>query len=147
MENDNVVSGLLRRRQELADRLDIVQGQVRQTVIELDAIDVTIRLFRPDAEIGVVRVKPIPRRHAALRGESTRMMLGALREAGEPLTTRGIVRRVMEARGMNTSDTLMVETMTKRMRSSLRRLLHRGKVAVADGTAGSRRWKLLAPSP
>ncbi len=142
MENDNVVNGLLRRRQELADRLDVVQGQVRQLVIELDAMDVTIRLFRPDAEIGVVRVKPIPRRHAALRGESTRMMLGALREVGEPLTTRGIVRKVMEARGMNTADKAMVDTMNVRMASSLRKLLHRGKVSVADGAPGARRWKL-----
>lgn len=142
MENDNVVNGLLRRRQEVADDLDVVQGRVRQLVIELDALDVTIRLFRPDAEIGVVRVKPIPRRHAALRGESTRMMLGALREAGEPLTTRGIVRKVMEARGMNTADKAMVDTMNVRMASSLRKLLHRGKVAVADGVPGARRWKL-----
>ena len=142
MENDNVVNGLLRRRQEIADDLDVVQGRVRQLVIELDALDVTIRLFRPDAEIGVVRVKPVPRRHAALRGESTRMMLGALREAGEPLTTRGIVRKVMEARGMNTADKAMVETMNARMASSLRKLLHRGKVAVVDGAAGARRWRL-----
>ncbi len=142
MENDNVVNGLLRRRQEIADNLDVVQGRVRQLVIELDALDVTIRLFRPDAEIGVVRVKPIPRRHAALRGESTRMMLGALREAGEPLTTRGIVRKVMEARGMNTADKAMVDTMNVRMASSLRKLLHRGKVAVAAGPPGARRWKL-----
>lgn len=142
MENDNVVNGLLRRRQEIADDLDVVQGRVRQLVIELDALDVTIRLFRPNAEIGVVRVKPIPRRHAALRGESTRMMLGALREAGEPLTTRGIVRKVMEARGMNTADKAMVDTMNVRMASSLRKLLHRGKVAVADGGPGTRRWTL-----
>ena len=94
MENDNVVNGLLRRRQEIADDLDVVQGRVRQLVIELDALAVTIRLFRPAMEIGVVRVKPVPRRHAALRGESTRMMLGALRQAGEPLTPRGIVRKV-----------------------------------------------------
>ncbi len=144
MENDNVVNGLLRRRQEIADDLDVVQGRVRQLVIELDALDVTIRLFRPDAEIGVVRVKPIPRRHAALRGESTRMMLGALRETGEPLTTRGIVRKVMEARGMNTADKAMVDTMNVRMASSLRKLLHRGKVVVAAGPPGARRWKLAS---
>ncbi len=39
MENDNVVSGLLRRRQEIADELEIVQGRVRNLVIDLDALD------------------------------------------------------------------------------------------------------------
>jgi hypothetical protein len=62
MENYNVVNGLLRRRQEIADDLDVMQGRVRQLVIELDALNVTIRLFRPQMEMGVVRVKPIPRR-------------------------------------------------------------------------------------
>lgn len=144
MEDDNVVSGLLRRRQMVADELEVVQGRVRQLVIELDAMDVTIRLFRPDAQIGVVRVKAIPRRHAALRGESTRMILGALREAPEPLTTRQIVGQVMDARGMNTADKAMVDVMAGRMAASLRKMLHRGKVVVADGVAGARRWKLAA---
>lgn len=142
MEDDNVVNGLLRRRQIIADELEVVQGRVRQLVIEIDAVDLTIRLFRPDAQIGVVRVKPIPRRHAALRGESTRMILGALRDAVEPLTTRQIVRRVMDERGMNTADLQMAETMRLRMATSLRKMLHRGTVTSDDGRAGARRWGL-----
>jgi hypothetical protein len=122
MENDNVVTGLLRRRQEIADELEVVQGRMRQLVIEIDALDVSIRLFRPAIEIGAIRVKPIPRRHAALRGESTRMIMGALREAPGPLTTREIVRCVMEQRGMSTADTQMAETMRLRLASSLLKL-------------------------
>jgi hypothetical protein len=143
MENDNVVNGLLRRRQLIADELEIVQGRVRQLVIEIDAVDVTIRLFRPDAQIGVVRVKPIPRRHAALRGESTRMILSALREASEPLTTRQIVRKVMDERGMNTADLAMVETMRLRMATSLRKLRHRGKVTAESEGGRNMRWSLI----
>jgi len=126
MENDNVVNGLLRRRQEIADDLDKAQDRVRHLIIDIDAMDVTIRLFRPDAQIGLVRVKPIPRRHAALRGESTRMIFTALRETKESLTTREIVRVVMEARGMNTADQAMAETMRLRLATSLRKLRNRG---------------------
>ena len=43
MENDNVVNGLLRRRQEVADALEIAQGRVRQLVLDLDALDATLR--------------------------------------------------------------------------------------------------------
>lgn len=142
MDNDNVVNGLLRRRQEIADDLEVVQGRVRQLVIEIDAVDLTIRLFRPDAQIGVIRVKPIPRRHAALRGESTRMIMGALRDAPEALTTRQIARKVMEERGMNTADQDMAETMRLRLATSLRKLAHRGKVTGDDSRAGARRWRL-----
>ena len=126
MEDDNVVNGLLRRRQEIADDLEKVQGRPRELIIAIDALDVSIRLFRPNAEIGMVRVKPVPRRHAALRGEATRMIMGALREAAEPLTTREIVRKVMEARGMNTADPAMVETMRLRFATSLLKLRHWG---------------------
>lgn len=142
MENDNVVNGLLRRRQEIADELDKAQDRVRHLIIDIDAMDVTIRLFRPNAQIGLVRVKPIPRRHAALRGESTRMIFTALRETREPLTTREIVRVVMEARGMNTADQAMVETMRLRLATSLRKLRHRGKLMADKENGRNTRWRL-----
>ncbi len=142
MENDNVVNGLLRRRQEIADDLDKAQDRVRHLIIDIDAMDVTIRLFRPDAQIGLVRVKPIPRRHAALRGESTRMIFTALRETREPLTTREIVRVVMEARGMNTADQAMAETMRLRLATSLRKLRNRGKLMADKENGRNTRWRL-----
>lgn len=142
MDNDNVVSGLLRRRQEIADELDVVQGRVRQLVIELDALDVTIHLFRPALEIGLVRVKPVPRRHAAVRGESTKMILGALRTAKEPMTTRELVRVIMEQRGMNTADPQMVSTMRLRIASSLNKLHHRKRVVSHGEPGAGRRWSV-----
>lgn len=49
MENDDVVNGLLRRR-EVEDALEVAQGWVRQLMLDLDALDATPRLFRPDVE-------------------------------------------------------------------------------------------------
>ena len=66
---------------------------------DVDALDVVLRMFQPDPDIGAVRVQPTPRRHAAFRGESSRLILDMLREAGEPMATRDIVPRVMELRG------------------------------------------------
>ena len=93
MEQEHVITGLLRKRQEIADALEIAQGKVRQLIQNVDAVDATLKLFRPDKEIGIVRVRPTPRRHAAFRGESSRMILTMLREAGAPMTTRDIVSR------------------------------------------------------
>ena len=143
MENDNVVNGLLRRRQEVADRLETVQSQVRQLVLDLDALDATLRLFRPDVEIGVVRIKPIPRRHAAVRYESSRLIYSLLREAKGSLTTRDLVRGIMEARGMNTADHAMVETMRLRLASTLRKLRHRGKLTAEKEAGRNMRWGLV----
>lgn len=142
MENDNVINGLLRRRQQVSDQLELVQAQMRQLVLDIDALDSTLRLFKPDVEIGVVRIKPIPRRHAAVRHESSRLVFSILREASEPMTTRGIVRTIMEARGMNTADHAMVGTMVIRLASTLRKLKNRGKLVVDKQDGKNMRWRL-----
>ena len=142
MENDNVVSGLMRRRQEVADKLELVQAQMKQLVLDMEALDSTICLFRPDAEIGVVRIKPIPRRHAAARHESSRVIFSVLREAGKPLTTRDIARACMEAQGMNTADHAMVETMRLRLATTLRKLRNRGKLVAEKEGGRNMRWQL-----
>ena len=76
MENEHVINGLLRRRQEIADALDLAHDKVRQLVQDIDAVDATIKLFEPDRQIGIVRIRPTPRRHQAIRGESSRMFAG-----------------------------------------------------------------------
>ena len=143
MDTSNpVLHGLLRKRQEIADKLEVAQSQVRQLVLDIDAVDSTIRLFHPDVEIGVVRIKPVVRRHAALRHESSRIVFGVLREASGPMTTREIVRAVMEARGMNTADHAMMQTMVLRMASTLRKLKNRGKLAADKQDGKNQRWGL-----
>lgn len=144
MDTSNpVLHGLLRKRQEIADKLEITQSQVRQLILDIDALDSTIRLFHPDVEIGLVRIKPVPRRHAALRHESSRIIFGVLREAPGPMTTREIVRAVMEARGMNTADHAMVQTMVLRMASTLRKLKNRGKLVADKHDGKNQRWGLV----
>ena len=142
MEYEHVIHGLLRKRQEVADALDLAQGRVRQLVLDIDAVDATLRLFQPDIEVGIVRVRPTPRRHTAMRGESSRLILDMLREAGEPLSTRDIVLRVMEARGINAADKAMAETMRLRVASSLRRLRDRGTLTSTEGRGSGVRWGL-----
>ena len=142
MEHQNVVSGLIRRRQEIADALEKTQATLRQLVHDIDAIDTTLRLFQPDIEIGAVRVKPLARRHAANRNEASRLIFAVLREASKPLTTREMVRAIMEARGMNPADLGMAETMRLRLATSLRKLRHRGKLVSDKENGRNMRWWL-----
>ncbi len=139
MEHEHVINGLLRRRQEIADKLELAQGMVRQLVLDIDALDATIRIFQPDAEIGLVRVRPTPRRHQAMRGENSRLMLRMLGEAGESgLTTRDILLRVMEVRGLNAADKGMYEAMWHRVSASLRGL--RKRAVRGQGWGGVKWW-------
>lgn len=58
------------------------------------------------------------------------------------MTTREIVRAVMKARGMNTADHAMVQTMALRMASALRELKNRGKLAAGKQDGRNQRWGL-----
>lgn len=142
MENEHVIHGLLRKRQAIAEELEAAQVKVRQLVQNIDAVDATIRLSQPDLEIGIVRVRPTPRLHTAFRGESSRLILDMLREAGEPVSTRDIVSKVMEARGINPADRPMAETMRMRVASSLRGLRQRGTLTSSEGRGSNVRWGL-----
>ena len=48
MENEHVITGLLRKRQSIADDLDAAQNKVRLLIQAIDAVDATIKLFQPD---------------------------------------------------------------------------------------------------
>lgn len=51
MHSPNAVSALKSKRGEIAGRVDALQDQLRQALIDLDHVDCTILLFDPDAEL------------------------------------------------------------------------------------------------
>ena len=70
MENEHVITVRTRRRQSIADDVEATQNKLRLLVQGIDAVDATIKLFQPDMEIGMARIRLTPRRHSALRGET-----------------------------------------------------------------------------
>jgi hypothetical protein len=139
MENEHVLSGLIRKRAEIAGELEAAQNRVRQLIIDIDIdnVDATIRIFEPDIDLDEIRPKPLPPRHAAFKGEISRAILGASRESGEALTVKDLTPRVMADRSLNTADLRLVRTAQKRVGAALRHLRTRGPVRSESGR-GSR---------
>lgn len=142
VSNHHTLSGLIRKRQEIAAELDAAQSRVRQLILDIDAVDATIRLFQPDIDLDVVKVRPTPRRHEAHRGDTSRLILSLLREAGEALSHREITQRVMMARGLNLTDRALCQTMRDRVGASLRGMRERGAVASGEGGGVGVRWSV-----
>lgn len=138
-----VLSGLVRKRQEIMREMDAVQSRLRQLVLDVDALDATIRLFQPDIDLEVVRVRSMPRRHEAHRGDTSRLILSLVREAGEPLSHREITLRVMQARGLNVADRALAQTMRDRVGASLRGLRSRGTLESGQGKGAGVKWWLV----
>jgi len=87
MKNDHVVSGLIAKRAELAGKIESLQAQVKQAVIELDHIDAALRIFDPNIDLEAITPRRVPNAHHAFRGEVSRIVLEALRKTRRPMST------------------------------------------------------------
>jgi hypothetical protein len=78
MTNSHVVPGLIAKRAEMSGEIEALQMRVRQMLIDLDALDSTIRVLQPDIDLEEVRPKQLPPRHAGYRGEVPRAVMTIL---------------------------------------------------------------------
>lgn len=141
MENEHVLSGLMKKRAEIAGELEAAQAAVRRLIIDLDAIDQTIRLFDPEIDLAEIRPKPLPPRHAAYKGEVARIIFATLRDAHHPMTAEELTQHVMAERDLNTADKRLLRTVTKRVHACLRHYRTKGVLQSAPGPGGRMLWK------
>ena len=142
MADPHVITALVRKRGELAGQIDLAQTVVRQLVIDLDNLDAAIHLFDPTIELQEIKARPVPPRHQAFRGEVSRIVLAALRNARTPLTAQDIARHVMAERGLNSADAKLMRLIGKRVGACLRH--HRSKGVVRSEPGGGQRlvWEI-----
>lgn len=142
MENEHTISGLVRKRAEMAGQLEHYQTVVRQLIIDLDNVDATLRIFQPDIELSEIRPKALPPRNSASKGEVARVILAAMRNSPTPLTMIELARLVMAARGISRSNKKMELVIRKRVSSALRSYRAKGIVESTQG-APYLLWKIV----
>ncbi len=142
MANENVLSGLIRKRAEITAQVEGLQMQLRQLIMDADNLDGAIRLFDPTLDLTDIRPRSVPRQHVAFQGEVKRTTLNALRETGLALTIKDIALRLMAEREMNVSDARIVRVVEKKVGSCLRNLRGRGIVQSEKERGSYLRWKL-----
>jgi hypothetical protein len=125
-DRPNTVAGLVAKRAEIAGQIVAAKATLRQLIIDLDHVDAAIRLFDPDIDLATIKPRPLPPPHKAYRGQITRIVLDALREAKGPLTTKQLAQHVMAERGLNTADVRLVGVFSKRLGATLRHHRDRG---------------------
>ena len=143
MTDEHLLSGLLRKRAELAGRLEHHQATVRQLFMDLDNVDATIRMFAPDIDLDEIKPKPLPPRHAAYKGEVARIVLATLRDAKRPCSTQELAMHVMAERGMNTADKRLVKTVSKRVGACLRHHRNKGLLQSKAGLGQHILWGVV----
>ncbi|MCH7710071.1 MAG: hypothetical protein IH903_00385 [Proteobacteria bacterium] len=143
MAEPHVVTALIRKRGEIAGQIEHTQTQLRQLVIDLDNLDATLRLFKPDIDLEEIRPKPLPPRHHAFKGEVSRIVLDTLRQADKPLTTHDLAQHVMAERGLNAADKKLVQLVGKRVGACLRHHRNRGLVVSERGPEAHLVWEIV----
>ena len=122
MENEHVISGLIRKRAEIAGQIEALQAQLKTAVVALDNVEATIRLFAPGIDLAAHGERKVPTAHHAFRGEVSRIILETLRTATRPVTTTEITERVIAERGLARDDALLFRTISKRVGAALRHM-------------------------
>ncbi len=141
-DQPNVLHALTRKRAEVAGQIEHIQLELRRLIAELDHIDATIRIFNPSIDIGAIRSKPVPPRHAAFKGEVTRIVFQTLRDAQQPVTSRDIAMRLMTERGLNPDDRELALIMVKRVCACLRVQKKKGLVRNVPSVGTIQGWEV-----
>jgi hypothetical protein len=140
---DQMVAGLIAKRGEIAAEIEALQKQVKVAVTQLDRVEATMRIFKPDMDFGELSDRPVPPAHSAFKGEVMRILLTALREADGPLSTADLTETLMRARGLPVEDRKLRKTMLCRVGSSLNSLRrNKGLVRSSSGNGQMLFWEL-----
>ena len=139
--NKYALAALRERRAELAGEITAAEQHLRhlkQTILHVDG---TLRLFDPDADPSKILAKrPYKRTKLFGAGKLNRLILDALRKAGQPVTTAEVVAAIVAELGFG-------EDATKGMRNRVRaNLLYLSKVrglVVKEGDRDGARWSLI----
>lgn len=141
MTQSHVLSGLIAKRAEIAGRIETMQREMRTLVATIGHIDATIRAFDPNMALEDITPK-LPPRFQAFKGEVSRVLLDALREAKQPLPVFDLTLTVAAARGINTDDKPFMIILRRRVDACLRNLRKRGTVRSTRPSGSLTLWQI-----
>jgi len=79
-------------------------------VIQLDHVEATLRIFKPDIDLGEVMPRRVPTAHQVVRGEMSRIIDETLRRTERPLTSIQLTDAVMKERGLDVDSKMLRRT-------------------------------------
>ena len=124
------------------DQAKRLHDRIAGLVQDLEAIDRSLHVFAPHIETQSIAPRFRPPENWSKRGEMTRLVLGILRLAKEPLTTRDVAAQLIAERGMDPDEPKLLRLMAKRVGVALRRQREGGVVKATQGPGQYMLWEL-----
>jgi hypothetical protein len=142
MENEHVISGLLRKRAELAGELIAIDARAEQLRADLAALDGALRVFDPSIVPANIKPKRFQTQTTPLpHGHPSRMMMDILRKAAKPMTAREIADALAEQCGLAP----MPPDKHKALLTKVRNMLARqdGRTVAREERADGAVWRVV----
>ena len=138
MENNHVISALRRKRAEIAGLIPEAERRLASLREAIASIDVTLRLFDPDGNLGDIKPKRAYKRRTGFgRREFPRLVADEIRKASTLLSALAIAALVAAGKGTEGD-----EAIAKQVSAKLNQMLRRGAVA-RTGENGAALWQSM----
>ncbi|MEO9969238.1 MAG: hypothetical protein ABJG15_05315 [Hyphomonadaceae bacterium] len=124
-ERPNTVSGLRAKHAELKALRDRYKAEIKKLTVDIDHLEASVRLFDPNSDAYAIR--EYVTQHRAEKGSVKRFVLGAFREATEPLTSRRITEMWCEDRGL-AADEATYTIIRKRIGACIKTCVNQGLI-------------------
>lgn len=144
MGYDLAIHGLIRKRAELAGQVEGMHMQLASLYAALNAIDMSIRVFKPSIELDDLPTRILPAPMTAYRGQFQRFLLDTLRNSDHPLSTLELAAAVMGQRMLDPTDRIVASLIARRTGYALCKLRRKGVVTSRDiyRRGGLQEWRL-----
>ena len=141
---DYMVTGLAKRRAEIAGELTAAHDRVAKLAQDLASIDAALAVVAPDMEVEAIRPRMFrPPADWANRGQMSRLVLSILRQSHDALTTREMAAQMILERGLDAGDRKLLPLMIRRVGSALRHQRDKGLVVSSEGPGNYQLWTVV----
>ena len=128
-ENIYAISGLRRKRGELAGQILTLEQQLKTLRADMAALDRSLVLLDPSIVPASIKpIKPVQRFKYFKSGELPRLILGVLRAEPEPILNYLLVEKVMKAKGLDAAHRDTRQAVEGRVRSATYQLEVKGTI-------------------
>ena len=133
---DVTINLLTEKRAELMGALERTQAELARIMADINVVDAALRMFAPHIHVETISPKVMAPVYQAGRGEITMLALNILRLSPTPISTQDLNIQIMEARNLNTNDSVLVNVMRERLHSSLRNQRKHGRIRSTKNADG-----------
>lgn len=138
--NKYALAALRERRAEIAGEIESIDRRLRFLRTSLVNLDGTLRLFDPEFDPKAIPPKRSYKRSKTFGGgKLNRMILDALRKAGEPISTAEVTQSVCAELGYGEE---AGKTIRRQVRANLAYLVRTRDTVVKEGDGTDARWGL-----